>query len=136
MQSHDGIVTRLVVPLALRGDQGISLDEHNATLRAETAMSDTATAAVPATYSVKWLDGNGDQILDPGEHALMTVDLPQVRPSTRRTRSGWCCTRRTAPASPSRTCSGTSRRRHPPKQQGEALEQRLSSRIWRSTGGG
>ena len=41
-------------------------------------MADTASAAVPATYTLAWLDGNGDRILDPGEHALLTVDLPAV----------------------------------------------------------
>lgn len=76
VESHDNIVTRLVVPLALRGSQSINLDGGK--LRAETAMSDTAAAAVPATYSVTWLDGNGDRLLDAGEHALLTVNLPAV----------------------------------------------------------
>jgi hypothetical protein len=31
---------------------------------------------VPSTYAVAWLDGNGDEMLDPGEHAVLTVDLP------------------------------------------------------------
>ncbi len=74
VESHDGTVTRLVVPLALRGSQGIDLDGGK--LRAETAMSDTAAAAVPATYAISWLDGNGDRILDAGEHAVLTADLP------------------------------------------------------------
>ena len=78
VESHSGVVTRLVVPLAVRGDTGIALSDDSGAMRAETAMSDTASAAVPVTYSVKWLDGNGDQILDPGEHALLTVDLPAV----------------------------------------------------------
>ncbi len=76
VESRDNIVTRLVVPLALRGSQSINLDGGK--LRAETAMSDTAAAAVPATYSVTWLDGNGDRMLDAGEHALLTVNLPAV----------------------------------------------------------
>lgn len=78
VDSHAGVVTRLVVPLAVRGESGIALSDDKGGMRAETAMSDTASAAVPATYSVKWLDGNGDQILDPGEHAVLTVDLPSV----------------------------------------------------------
>lgn len=77
VESHDNIVTRLIVPLALRGTQGLTLD-GSAKLRAETAMSDTASAAVPATYAVSWLDGNGDHVLDPGEHAVLTVELPAV----------------------------------------------------------
>lgn len=77
-ESHNGIVTRLIVPLAVRGDTGIALDADTGGMRAETAMSDSASAAVPAAYSVKWLDGNGDHILDPGEHAVLTVDLPAV----------------------------------------------------------
>lgn len=77
VESHNNIVTHLVVPLAVRGAQGVMLD-GSARLRAETAMSDTASAAVPAAYSVSWLDGNHDLVLDPGEHALLSVDLPAV----------------------------------------------------------
>jgi hypothetical protein len=76
--SANGIVTRLVIPLAVRGEQGIALTDNNGKMRAETLMSDTASAAVPATYVVNWLDGNGDWILEAGEHALLTVDLPQT----------------------------------------------------------
>jgi hypothetical protein len=74
--SHDDIVTRLVVPLALRGEEPIALTDDAGRMRAETLMGETASAAVPATYSVAWLDGNGDHNLDPGEHATLTVDLP------------------------------------------------------------
>lgn len=77
-ESHKGVVTRLTLPLAVRGTTGISLDRDTGSMRAETAMSDSASAAVPVKYSVNWLDGNGDQILDPGEHAVMTVDLPSA----------------------------------------------------------
>lgn len=73
--SVDGVVTRLVVPLAVRGDDGIVLGDR-ATVRAETFMAPTAAAAVPTTHSIAWLDGNGDERLDPGEHAVLTVDLP------------------------------------------------------------
>jgi hypothetical protein len=75
VETHENVVTHLVVPLAVRGTKGLTLD-GSAKLRAETAMSDTASAAVPATYALSWLDGNGDDILDPGEHAILTVDLP------------------------------------------------------------
>src|SRR3990172_3212360 len=75
VETTGDVVTRLVVPIAVRGDQGIDLASGR--LRAETALAETALAAVPATYSVEWENGNGDQILDPGESALMTVDLPQ-----------------------------------------------------------
>jgi hypothetical protein len=78
VESRDNIVTRILVPLAVRGTQGIPLADDSGNLRAETAMADTASAAVPATYTLAWLDGNGDRILDPGEHALLTVDLPAV----------------------------------------------------------
>jgi hypothetical protein len=78
VESHNNIVTRLVVPLAVRGTQGVALSDDSGNLRAETAMADTAVAAVPATYTLAWLDGDGDRILDPGEHALLTVDLPAV----------------------------------------------------------
>jgi hypothetical protein len=77
VESHDNIVTRIVVPLSLRGSDSIAIS-NDAKLRAETAMSDTAAAAVPATFSIKWLDGNGDSMLDAGEHAVLTVDLPAV----------------------------------------------------------
>ncbi len=73
--SEDGVVRRLVVPLVVRGDDGVVLDD-GATVRAETFMSDSAAAAVPAEHSIAWLDGNGDNRLDPGEHAVLTVDLP------------------------------------------------------------
>jgi hypothetical protein len=73
--TQDDVVTRLVVPLAVRGDEGIDLG-GDFQLRAETAMSESAAAAVPAIYAIDWLDGNGDTVLDPGEHAVMTVDLP------------------------------------------------------------
>jgi hypothetical protein len=74
--SDANVVRHLVVPLALRGEQGISLD--GATLRAETEMSATAAAAVPAGYSLNWLDGNGDSVIDAGEHVELMVDLPAV----------------------------------------------------------
>jgi hypothetical protein len=70
-----GSVTRLVVPLAVRGDDGIRLTKGNR-LHASTFMSDTAAAAVPAEYTVTWTNGNGDEMLDPGEQAVLTVDLP------------------------------------------------------------
>jgi hypothetical protein len=72
--SDGDIVRHLVVPLALRGDQGVSLD--GAILRAETEMSPTAAAAVPAGYQVRWLDGNDDSTIDAGEHVELLVDLP------------------------------------------------------------
>jgi hypothetical protein len=68
-------VTRLVVPLAVRGDDGIVLTEGHR-LHATTVMSESASAAVPASYSVAWTNGNGDEVLDPGEQAVLTVDLP------------------------------------------------------------
>ncbi len=77
VQAQGDVVTRLVVPLAVRGDEGIALTDDNGGMRAETLMSATAAAAVPAKYSVAWLDGNGDRVLDPGEHAVLTVDLPE-----------------------------------------------------------
>lgn len=76
VMSEGDVVTHLSVPLALRGDEGIILDD-GFRLRAETELSDSAHAAVPATYAVSWLDGNGDLVLDPGEHAVLSVDLPQ-----------------------------------------------------------
>jgi hypothetical protein len=75
--AHNDIVTRLVVPVTAAGDEGVVLPE-NGYVRAETALSETSAAAVPAIYSISWLDGNGDGVLDPGEHALLTVDLPDV----------------------------------------------------------
>jgi hypothetical protein len=75
----DNMVSRLVVPLSVRGDERILLTEGRR-LHASTFMSDTAAAAVPAQYSLAWLDGNGDEFLDPGEHAVLTVDLPVPSP--------------------------------------------------------
>ena len=76
VESHDNVITRLVVPLAVRGNEGIALTDDSGAIRAETEMSDTAAAAVPAHYSIIWTGGNGDKVLDPGEQALLTVDLP------------------------------------------------------------
>ncbi len=77
-ESHDNIVTRLVVPLSVRGSEGVTLIDDSGKLSAQTAMAETASAAVPATYTLAWLDGNGDRVLDPGEHAELTVTLPAV----------------------------------------------------------
>jgi hypothetical protein len=68
-------VTQLVVPLVVRGEDGIALTEGNQ-LHVSTFMSESAAAAVPATHTVAWTNGNGDEILDPGEQAVLTVDLP------------------------------------------------------------
>lgn len=73
--AQNNVVTRLVVPIALRGDEGIAIDGSK--IRAETSLAETAAAAVPATFSLDILDGNGDRVIDPGEHALLTVDLPE-----------------------------------------------------------
>jgi len=75
VETTGDVVTKLIVPIAVRGEEGIDLTSGR--LRAETALAETALAAVPATYSVQWENGNGDQVLDPGEHALMTVELPE-----------------------------------------------------------
>jgi hypothetical protein len=75
VETTGDVVTKLVVPIAVRGDQSIDLSGGD--LRAETALAETALAAVPATYGVAWQDGNGDRLLDPGERALLTVDLPE-----------------------------------------------------------
>lgn len=77
VESQADVVTKLIVPLAVRGDEGIDLGGEF-TLRAETSLAISAAAAVPATFELAWLDGNGDKILDPGEHALMTVHLPET----------------------------------------------------------
>ncbi|MDE3095336.1 MAG: hypothetical protein KGK07_04950 [Chloroflexota bacterium] len=76
VRTDGNVVTRLVVPITLRGQQGVSLD--GTVLRAETDMSPTAAAAVPAKFSLSWLDGNGDRVIDAGEHVVLTVDLPAV----------------------------------------------------------
>jgi hypothetical protein len=74
--SSGNTVTRLEVPLALRGDDGIALTEGGR-LHAETLLGIGASAAVPAKYTVTWPTGDGDEILEPGEQALLTVDLPE-----------------------------------------------------------
>jgi hypothetical protein len=77
--TSQGSVSRLVVPLAVRGDAPMLLTEDGR-LHASTFMSESAAAAVPSTYTLEWLDGNGDEFLDPGEHAVLTVDLPVPSP--------------------------------------------------------
>jgi hypothetical protein len=69
-----GIVRRLVVPVTLHGSDGIALGDGAG--RAETAMSDTAVAAVPVTYTVQWTSADDDGVLEPGEQATITVELP------------------------------------------------------------
>ncbi len=75
VESTQGDITRLTVPVALRGDESIALPDGGR-VRAETLLGEGASAAVPATFTVTWLDGNGDQSLDAGERALLTIDLP------------------------------------------------------------
>lgn len=77
--SENGMVSRLMVPLSVSGDERILLTEGRR-LHASTFMSETAAAAVPAKYTLAWLDGNGDEFLDPGEHAVLSVDLPVPSP--------------------------------------------------------
>lgn len=67
-------VTSLVVPISIRGDE--SIDLSGARLRAETALAETALAAVPATFDIEWTSGNGDAVLDARESALLKVALP------------------------------------------------------------
>ena len=74
VQTQGDVVTGLVVPVSVRGDEGIDLSSGR--LRAETALAETALAVVPATFSIEWQSGNGDSVLDPGETALMHVALP------------------------------------------------------------
>jgi len=86
VEAHGNVVTRLVVPLAVRGNEGVTLTDDSGNMHAETLMSDTAAAAVPAHYSITWTGGNGDRVLDPGETAILTVDLPErssVHPGNR-----------------------------------------------------
>ena len=71
----DGSVVSIEVPLAVRGDDGVRLTQGGR-IDAVTYMAETASASVPATYTVGWLDGNGDEFLDPGEHAVLTAILP------------------------------------------------------------
>jgi hypothetical protein len=72
----DGSISRIVIPVTVRGGEGIVLTEDGK-IRVETFMSESAAAAVPATYTVAWDgDDNGDTMLDPGERAIITIDLP------------------------------------------------------------
>ena len=71
----DNVITHLVVPITASGE-AVRLPDADGKLRAETSLSESAAAAVPGTYSVHRLDGNGDDSLDPGEHAELIVDLP------------------------------------------------------------
>jgi hypothetical protein len=73
--SENGSVVRLEVPLAVRGDDRIRLTQDGR-IHAVTYMAETASAAVPATYTLSWLNGNGDEFLDLGEHAVLTAQLP------------------------------------------------------------
>lgn len=74
-ESTQGDITRLLVPVTLRGDEPLALPDGGR-VRAETLLGEGASAAVPATYTLTWLAGNGDGLLESGERALLTVDLP------------------------------------------------------------
>src|SRR5207248_3165953 len=76
IDSHDNVITRLVLPISVSGSDSVRLPNQDGTLRAETSLSESAAAAVPGTFAVNRLDGNGDDLLDPGEHAELIVDLP------------------------------------------------------------
>ncbi len=75
VQTQGDVVTGLVVPITVRGSKGVAIPDDGK-MRAETSLSQTAAAAVPAAYTVKWLDGDGDHVLDLGEHAELIVTLP------------------------------------------------------------
>jgi hypothetical protein len=75
VQNQGSDVTKLNIPIAVRGDHSLSLD--GAALRAETALAETALAAVPVSFELQWTGGNGDTTLDPGETALLTVTVPE-----------------------------------------------------------
>lgn len=76
VESRDRSVTQLIVPIVAHGD-GIDMGpDDSGAMRAETSLAESASAAVPAEYAVRWSDGNGDRILDPGEHAVLEVELP------------------------------------------------------------
>jgi hypothetical protein len=66
--------SKLDVPLAVRGEDGIRLMDDGK-VHASTVMGEGASSVVPAVYAVTWLDGNGDETLDPGEHAILHVEL-------------------------------------------------------------
>lgn len=73
--SNENIVTGLDVPLAVRGEERVLIPVE-ARLRAETSLSESASAAVPAAWTITWRNGNGDRFMDPGERAVLTVTLP------------------------------------------------------------
>jgi len=74
-ESTQGDITRLTVPVTLRGDEPLALADGGR-VRAETLLGEGASAAVPATYVLTWLEGDGDSLLEPAERALLTIDLP------------------------------------------------------------
>ena len=67
-------VIGLAVPISMRGDD--SIDLAGARLRAETALAETALAAVPASFDIEWTSGDADLVLEPGEQAVLKVALP------------------------------------------------------------
>lgn len=75
IEANEDVVTRVRVPLAVSGRESVGLGP-GANVRAETELSDSATAAVPGSYTVEWTSGNGDDTLEPGEQAMLIVDLP------------------------------------------------------------
>lgn len=75
IEARDNVI-RLVVPLTDVKDQAIDLTDDTGEVSVVTTTSGTSIAVFPAKYTITWLDGNGDHTLDPGEHVVLTVDLP------------------------------------------------------------
>jgi hypothetical protein len=71
-----GSVVRLVVPVTVGEGDAMELGSASGALHAETALADTAAAAVPGTYTLEWLSGE-PLTLSPGDSLLITAELPE-----------------------------------------------------------
>lgn len=68
-----GDIVSILISVTVHGDQSVNLNDYK--VRAESALAETALAAVPATFLVEERSGNGDGLLDPGETAVLSVTL-------------------------------------------------------------
>lgn len=80
-ETQNNAISRLVVPLAVRGDQNnIALPGESGTLSVEVAWSETASAVIPATYTLRRLEADRTALFSPGEQAELTIELPATPP--------------------------------------------------------
>lgn len=74
--------TQIVVDLTTTAGGGaVTLDPHAASARLVVSYISATTAVRDLPYSVVWISGNGDTLLQPGELAEVVVDVSGITPA-------------------------------------------------------